>query len=190
MTPVVITAPASEPVTLAEIKAHLKIVNSSQDTELGLLITAARSHVETTLGRAMMATTLEGYLAAFPASGVIRLPVPPLASVTSVKYLDEDISEQTFSAESYHVEPQATEAKIRLADGASWPFTATHPRAVRIRWIAGHDDVADVPPALKHAIKLLVSHWYYNREATGDARQALPLAYKALTDPFATHGWI
>lgn len=190
MTPVIITPPAVEPVSLAKIKAHLKITSSNQDEELQDLITAARWHIETTLGRAFMTQTLEGYLPGFPVGGVIDIPRPPLAAVTFVKYFDTDGVERTLSADTYHVEPAGFTGSIILKDAGGWPATAVDPRAVTIRWIAGFADAATFPPPLKHAMKLLVAHWYYNREATGETRQALPLAFKALTDPYATHGWI
>ena len=46
-----------------------------------------------------------------------------------------------------------------------------------------------MPAPIMHAIKLLVGHWYQNREAVsvGVAVAELPRAVKALLDPFRVH---
>lgn len=197
MTPVVVTyldgvtpaAAAVEPVTLAEAKAHLRILHSSEDAEIGGFVAAARSQLEDTLGRAIVRQTLDWSLASFPASGEIALPRSPLLSVTSVKYLDTAGAEQTLSAAAYHALADDKFSRIERASGASWPAIAAHPRAVTVRWVAGYTPAA-CPPAIKQAILLMVAHWYSNREAAGDARSEMPLAVKYLTDPHKVHGWI
>jgi uncharacterized phiE125 gp8 family phage protein len=51
-----------------------------------------------------------------------------------------------------------------LADGSSWPATATRPDAVTVTWTCGFGATADALPAsIVHAVKLLVTHWHENR---------------------------
>ncbi|RUM40311.1 MAG: hypothetical protein DSY80_10440, partial [Desulfocapsa sp.] len=57
-----ITPAASEPLTLAEVKDHLRILDNDQDTLLSSLITAATSYLDTRhgiLGRALITQTWE-----------------------------------------------------------------------------------------------------------------------------------
>lgn len=186
--PVTITAPSEEPLTLAQIKAHLRILTSSEDTHIGTLQLAARQHIENITGRVMMARTLEIYLPEF--RDEMLLPRPPLSSVTSIKYLDTSNTLQTLNASTYVVEPASFFGSVQLAYGKQWPNTYVHPRAVTIRFVAGAATAAEVPEEFKHAIKLLTAHWYYNREPTLEKGQPLPHAIDALIQSHMTHGWI
>ena len=53
MTPTLLEGPASEPVSLADVKAHLRLTSSDEDGLLGKLIVAARLTVEVAALRAM-----------------------------------------------------------------------------------------------------------------------------------------
>ena len=57
----------------------------------------------------------------------------------------------------------AGEAFLTPALGQSWPAADAVPNAWRITFMAGHDDVADVPAALRAAILLIASDLYGDR---------------------------
>lgn len=42
---------------------------------------------------------------------------------------------------------------------------------------------AEKLPSVKQAVKLLVGHWYQNREAVGERMEAQPMAVRALLEP-------
>ena len=75
MTLVVTTQPASEPVTLDETKTHLRVTDTSEDTLIGGLITAAREYAELVTGRAFIT---RAYTLTLPATA----SVPVLVTVT------------------------------------------------------------------------------------------------------------
>jgi len=81
-----VTPPTEEPVTLAEIKAHLHISSTAEDSLLTLYAQMAREAVENECWRALMAQTWVLYLTSWPTDGIIDLPRPPLQSVTHIKY--------------------------------------------------------------------------------------------------------
>ena len=60
------TPPAGEPLSLAEVKLHLRIDNSDEDLLLTMLISAARLHAENVTRRAFMTQTYDLYLDRFP----------------------------------------------------------------------------------------------------------------------------
>src|SRR5512139_2020471 len=99
-----ITAPTSEPVTLAEAKAQCRVDISTDDVLIGNLITAAREYCELHDWRVYMPQTWELYLDDWPKTQNIEIPKPPLQSVTSFKYIDEDGVETTLDSGQYFVD--------------------------------------------------------------------------------------
>ncbi|MEL6375055.1 MAG: head-tail connector protein [Pseudomonadota bacterium] len=182
------TPPAAQPVTLDEAKRQLRVFSTAEDAFIGGLIAVATQHLEGRsgmLGRALMTQTWDVRFDCFPRRhrGRIELPMPPLQSVTWIKYLDEAGTEVTLPAERYQVDAQHMIGRVRPAYGETWPVTLNDEGAVRIRFVAGYGDADAVPMPIKQAILLLVGHWWINREAVGDAR-AQALTVEALTNPY------
>lgn len=166
------TAPAEEPIDLADAKAHIRVDHTDEDTVIGNLITLARRMVEHDAMRQLVTATWKLYRDKFPtrhfqdSERVIEITKPPLQSVASVEYYDADGTLQTFASSKYHVDAVSSPGRIVLKNGQTWPVVETgRPNAVVITFDAGYGDAADVPEEAKHAIRLLVGHWYENREA-------------------------
>ena len=116
------TAPAVEPVTVAEQKMHMRVDIDDDDTYIGVIITAARKNIEKLYGVRMVTQTWYYYLDAFPLSDVIDLPIGPVTSITSVKYTPAGESQETFSSSTgYETDTVSLPARIVLKDGQSWP---------------------------------------------------------------------
>lgn len=154
-----ITAPTSEPVSVAELKAHLRVTATADDAYLGSLITAAREYAEQQTGRALAAQTRETTADAFPRSGVLPLGYAPAVSISSVKYLDVEGVEQTLESSVYAIDTRSEPGALLLAVGKSWPDTAAIPSAVRVQYTCG----AASSESLKLAIKLVAAWWYEQR---------------------------
>ena len=186
-TPVLVTAPAAEPLTLAEAKLHLKLDVTADDDLITSLIVAARQHVETVTGRALVTQTWDIKYDEFPREldAPIMLPKPPIASVTSVKYLDAAGVEQTWSSANYITDlPSGAWAGFgRIRPGMSTAYPATYAviNAVTVRIVCGYGAAAAVPDGLKAAMKILIGHWYVNR---GDSDAEPPAAVVALLGGF------
>jgi len=164
-----ITAPASEPVTLSEAKLHVRQDLDADDTLITGQITTAREEVERIGCHALLTQTWEQVMDCWPACDEIRLLHPPLQSVTSVKYTDVDGVETTWDAANYIVDTDNTPGRIVLGYGKSWPSATLRPvGAIRIRYVAGWTSAGLVPQSFKQAMLLLVGQWYENREAGGD----------------------
>ena len=76
MTLKLITAPAAEPVLLADAKLHLRVDHIADDDLITSLITAAREAAEHLTGRALITQTWERVLGAFPSSAPTRPALP------------------------------------------------------------------------------------------------------------------
>lgn len=177
----------TEPITLAEAKLHLRLdpdVAHPDDTLIASLITAARIHCENFSGRTYMTTTRHLYLDAFP-RGEIRLPYPPIQSVTSVEYKASSGAPAAVPTANYVVDIVSEPGRIALAYGASWPSTYPEINAVHITYVAGYGAADDVPENVKAAIKLKLTALYERRgdEERSFVTDILEDAIQALLTP-------
>lgn len=185
MSLIIITPPATEPVTLAEARLHLKVDSTDDDTLISALITAMREQAEHRTGRAFITQTLELVLDAFPAD--IELPRPPALAITSVKYYDTNGTQQTMDAALYSLDSNSEPAWLVPAYGESWPATYGIPNAVRVRYTAGYGAASDVPSAIKAWILSGLSTMYNIREqvVVGGVMSPLPRSFMdGLLDPY------
>lgn len=176
----IITAVATEPVALSEARLQLRLpdIVTEEDSLITAWITAAREAAEHYTGRALAAQTLEAVLDEFPGDDeAIDLPMPPVASVTSIKYDDEDGVEQTLATSKYALSTYGDSRRINLTYDSEWPDTRDQPNAVRIRFVTGY---TKPPAAVKSAILLMVAWMHENRGNEMGADDIQPLAAKAL----------
>ena len=169
-------APSVTPVSLTEAKAHLNVIGSTDDAIVQIYLDAAVSHLdgaEGTLGRCLVTQTWDYTLDAFP--DVITVPLPDMASVTSISYVDTTGATQVFSALSYRVSGQT----ITPAD-SGWPSTDNVTGAVTVRFVAGYGVAAAVPAAIKAAILLYIGDLYANREINGPQTFENPTCHRLL----------
>jgi uncharacterized phiE125 gp8 family phage protein len=185
----VATAPVAEPVTLAEAKAHCRVDTSTDDTYIGTLITAAREWVEEYLDRAIVHQRLTMRLDAFPYE--IELPRPPMATAGTttavvVTYTLGDESTTTLPEANYRVDRNSTPGVVRQLRAGTWPANLDDYNAVTVTWWAGYGaSGSSVPVAIRHAMLMLVAHWYENRlpvTSSGAVPQQIPLSVRALLD--------
>ncbi len=163
----VVTAPASEPLTLAQAKAHLRVLHSDEDSLIEGLIKSARAYIESATGQCLISQTLEEYFDCFPRGRVIELTRYPVTSLTSVSYLNaQDGTTYTpFDATgNYALDSISIPARAVLLNGKSWPTADNDANAVKIRYVAGRATAADVDPKILQAMYLLIGYYYQNRE--------------------------
>ena len=156
------TAPATEPLSLADAKLHLAVTTTDDDALITDYIAAARSMLENQTRRAWITQTLVLTLPQF-ATTRIELPRPVLQSVTHVKYYPSDGGAQATLTEDthYRVDTASTFGAIELVYGQSWPATIARHDAVEIEFVAGYGAAgSDVPPDLIQALKLALSELY------------------------------
>ncbi len=158
------TSPAVEPVTLAEAKAHLRVDTATDDSYIATLITAAREWVEEYLDRALVHQQYVMRLDSFPYE--FELPRPPMATsgtatAVVVTYTLGDDSTATLSSTQYRVDRNATPGVVRQLRAGTWPGNLDDQNAVTVTWWAGYGaSGTSVPAAIRHAILMLVGHWY------------------------------
>jgi len=172
------TAPATEPVTLAEAKAHLRVDHSDEDDQIEALIQSAREWVEDHIERPIITQTITGATDRFSRRMELK---PNLQSITAIRYIDTDGAEQTLDASVYALDDYALIGAVYLAPNQEWPSTRGEPFDVQVDFVAGYGEAADVPAKIKQAILLLIGHLYANREATTiSGVEEMPLSVDSL----------
>lgn len=194
ISPVLVTAATSGPITLAQVKSHVRISHTDEDASIELMIDAAIALVDGyggILRTALIEQTWQQDFSAFPVCE-FRLALGQLISVTHIKYYDTDNSLQTLSTSVYAAFNDANGPYFKLNDGQSWPSTFTREDAVRVTWKAGFGTTADYVPAdIRHAMLMLVGHWYENRGTCviGEVPAELQYSFGALTKRYSRVGF-
>lgn len=190
-----VTAPSVRPILLEQVKDHLRVTGEDDIAYIDGLISAAVSYVDGPrgqLGRALISQTWDWKFDSFPVGDEFCFMLPPLQSVTSISYVDTDGNSQTFSSSDYVVDAASDPGRVYLAYQASWPTIRNQTEAITVRFVAGYGDSwNDVPEAIRHALMLLVSHWYEAREPVniGAAVNDVPMTVDALLSQYRQYSF-
>lgn len=190
-----VTAPTEAAVSLVEAKRQTRVDYDDDDDYIQSLVDTAIALIDGAdgvLGRALVTQTWDYVLDAFPRRCLgdmrrylpIAIPLAPTITVDTVAYTAQDGTDtsiadfRTFNAAS------SQPAYIVPAMDGAWPVSRCEPEAVRIRFTGGFGNAAKVPANIKHALLLMVAHWYENREDSATMTlTSIPLDAKRLLMP-------
>ena len=180
-----VTGPSVEPISVADAKRHLRVEHSDDDLLIKRLIETAVAMVDVTgvLGKAMITQTWREWYAPNPSQIVLSLG--PVQSVSAIKYYDTDNALQTDTLSNYFVLGTSGRTTIKPKSGYTWPTTFVRDDAIAIEYVIGYGDTfRDVPSTVRHALFMLVAHYYENREneLIGTISKTLPFGFEALID--------
>ena len=183
MTPLLLTPPAVEPLTLAEAKAWLRIDGAEDDALVASLIGAAPGLVEPAPPPPLIHHGCRIIRDGWPVDGRIPLPMAPVAEVTAVRVLDSAGLPAPVPATAYRLEALRDPPLVIVTGAVPLPGQALS--GIEIDVIAGFGPASqDVPEPLRHAVRLLLARWYEQRgDAAGD-ELALPGDIAALIGPY------
>lgn len=126
----------------------------------------------------------------------LRLPMGPVIEVLAVSYLDRNGDRQYLQPDSdYSVIQSDREAWIYPAWGQSWPYARDTPGSIAVEYSAGYrglgspPDASAVPVGIQRAMKMLVAHWFENREAvlTGTISKEIEEGLAAVLQPYRNY---
>lgn len=184
MTPLALTPPAIEPVSLSEAKDFLRILVADEDELLGTLITAARLMIEAASGRLLIEQGWRIVLDAWPQGGEIRLPLSPVRGLTvACVYPTSGLAEAVASSSLTLVEG-SDPPLIRIAGPVPAPGRAH--AAIEIDLVVGFGATRDTVPApLRQAVLRLACRWSEHRgDVVSRDATRLPVEIAALVAPF------
>lgn len=157
-------APTTEPITTLEAKTQATIGISDDDTFVDTLIARARADCERVSQRQLVTATWKLTLDRWPCDAVIRVPRPPLQSVTSITYVDYAGTRQTVSAAIYQVDLTGNLGRIRPVYGQIWPVARLELASIEVIFVAGYGAASAVPTDIKGVLKQAIAYCYQNRE--------------------------
>lgn len=181
-----LTGPAVEPVSLDDVKAHLRLDGDDDDGLLQAAITSARYHVEATTRRKLIEQGWRVYLDAWPRRWIVHLPVAPVMTVDAITIYDAAGEPQTVEPEDYEIDAASAPGRLVLSATAPVPVGKAV-NGIEIDVTAGYGPSSvDVPGPLRQAVLMLVTHWYEHRGAVGHDLAVLiaPLGFEALVAPY------
>ncbi len=188
-----------EIMTLAEAKIHLRVIHTDEDAYITALIKGARQWIEKTCNRTFVPVNVTMYLDNFPTGDntrkegpkkyAIEVPFPPLASVTTLSYVDTNGVTQTLTVNTdfkTYNKSLDEPGLIVPAYNAVWPITRDIPDAVTIVMICGYASSSVIPAAVKQACYEIVANHFENREeiVVGTIATKLPKSADVLLAPY------
>ncbi|MBC7279844.1 head-tail connector protein [Hoeflea sp.] len=175
--------PLAEPVTLAELKAHLRIDAADEDELLEGLIRVARAHLEAVTGVALMSQGFRLALDDWPRGGVIQLMRTPVQTIDAILVYDAQGEPQNLALSAMLLDATARPARLVIRER---PRPGQPINGIEIEFTAGFGSALEVPPELKRAILVHAAHLYEFRGAVTPDMQpaAIPAGYERLIAPW------
>lgn len=170
-----------EPLSLAEAKSQVRVLDDSEDAYIESLIAPARRYVENRSG--IIIKRRQFIERHEPVRGAIRLYNGPVVTIDEVAYLDSAGADAVYADARFF----GGSSFIFPALGESWP-TPYAGEAFAVTYTAGlspEELGTDEYSNLLHAMKLLVGHWFTTRSGvstSGDIVREVPLAANDLCD--------
>jgi uncharacterized phiE125 gp8 family phage protein len=190
------TPPAQEPLTLDEVKAHVRVTTDDEDGYLTALLQGAREYVEMRSSLALITQTRKLRLARWPCDVIVPLPRQPLQSVTSVVYLDDNGASQTLAASVYQVVGARTvpdsdappRGYILPAYGQSWPSVRGTPECITITYVCGWTTPLAIPQSVRAAMWTEIAYrWQYRGDDGAEGVAARRATNQQLDNDLASY---
>lgn len=186
-----VTDATSEPIVVAEAAEYCRVDINDDDMLLATLIKSARRYVEKQTGLALKTQTWTAVFDRWPEGegqglggpwwdGVrqlptsfvtptttIEIPKRPFQAVTQIRLRDAYGAYTTVPSTVYYSETSDMRGRVSRVLGQIWPvIVMAQSGAIEVTFTAGFDasPYTGVPDDLVAAIKMLVKHWYDNRE--------------------------
>lgn len=162
--PALIDPPTVDPVSLAEVKTHLRVDHNDDDTLINVLIAAATDHLDGyggILGKCLMRQKWRISADRF-ISQDIRIPFSEIVSV-EVKYINSTQQELVLAPADYELLEDSLGAFIHLSPAFPNVDLANTQDPAWVEVTLGAEEVAEVPDSIIVAMKMMIAHWYEHR---------------------------
>lgn len=181
------------PITLDDLKQHLKVEDEDEDALIQIYLRTAVQQAEDETRRAIARqpylVTADDYLQHLRhSSGTGRywpLPLGFVQSVTQIEYRDNQGATQVWPSSQYEVDTESQyQSRLKPVSNASWPSTGSYLSSFRISLVAGWT-ADDCPDTIKQAIRMLASNLFESRAPGDPEGDAIDSAAKMLLKPWS-----
>jgi uncharacterized phiE125 gp8 family phage protein len=174
--------PETEPLSLNEAKAFLRVEHVAEDELIASLVKAARMAVEMATRRALIAQGFRIVLDAWPAGDRIPSPISPLRALTGARVRAANGSATDLNLAAFTLDTASSPGVVYFDRGlVSEPGQPI--AGIEIEVTAGYgEDASSLPEPLRQAIRLLTAHYYAHRDRIESSE--LPDAVRALLAPY------
>lgn len=177
------TRPTLQALGLAQAKTHLSIGHCDDDDNITDDIAAALKVAEEFTGRVFGPRSFTLTVKCWPCDGVIRFPVEPVLSITTVKFSDTDNVVQTVDSSQWRTWLDASPPVLRFISGFTFQSLSIDEIApIEIEFVAGE---TDIPATLRKAIQLTLGYWQQfpgGEPTSGQNSRGLPAGAISLLD--------
>jgi uncharacterized phiE125 gp8 family phage protein len=183
MPQILITPPNAEPLSLAEVKAHLRITHNDEDTYISTLIISARRTIEAQFGICLLQQSWSIFRDSWPCDGIFSTPLFPVMSVVDLKVYGDDDVAATIDPAHYYLDAASRPSRIALRRGRTFPPPGRRTNGIELKLITGFGTTAAaVPQQVKQALLIIIADWFASR---GDVDGGtLPLSALELLSPY------
>ena len=153
------------PLTLTEVKSHLRIDFTNDDTYLTHLIKVASSFFEEMTGRSLITKTYKTYLDKFPQYNVgIKIRKSKLQSILSIQYYLNNVL-TNYTSQNYYYNDSTGFSEIFLKVNNFYPNEIDEIKnSVVINFTAGYGaNEASIPANIKQSLLMFITDCYMNR---------------------------
>ena len=168
-------------ITVAQLKEHLRVDHTDEDTLIEAYRDAAIAWIEDYCNTRLGDVTAVGYIDFFYN---VRLPIGPVNSIASVQYKDTANATQTLATTKWWADIKTKAARITF-DSVPDLYDDTF-NAVQINMVLGYPE-AEIPNPIITAIRLMVGHLYENRQEVtsgGGVPREIPMGMHAILSPY------
>lgn len=192
--------PATDYISLARAKQHLRVLHSNDDAYITDLLTGAFSIASKYVGYSLLKSKWQygfDYLVGqeaitdlkkgftIPNGNYLRV-YSRIISIDALKYVDENNDLQSFASGDWVVKP------VLMSDYGTSIYIENNPTSLtddNIRYIVELTEgfeVADFPKSIEIAVLQLVQQYYDNRQAivVGTIQSAMDYNFEYILDPF------
>jgi uncharacterized phiE125 gp8 family phage protein len=158
------TPPATEPVSLAEAKTHLRVTHADDDIYISTLIIAGRRRVETRTGLRLINQGWSQFMDCWPPGGIVELRLNPVSAISDVILYGDDDTPSAIDPAHYFLDATSNPPRLVFRQGRNPANPGRRAKGIEIRVTAGFGTAASaVPQELRQAVLLLVADQFAHR---------------------------